>query len=113
MSAGLRARSAGPSARSWAARAWRSSRRRAGRRDERQARAAQMRAEGSALRERKLADLAFQAAPLAYQVAFWEDFSQRYPEVSCAEPLMIARLRLNEKQKERRWREALADRPDE
>jgi len=65
-------------------------------RGEREARRALGLAEGTALRDRKLADASFQAAPVAYQVAFWEDFARRYPEVSCSEPLTIARLRLNE-----------------
>jgi hypothetical protein len=77
---------------------------------EREASRGQMRAEGTVLRERKLADPAFQAAPLAYQVAFWEDFSRRYPEVSCTEPLMLARLRLSEQLEENRRREELVER---
>ncbi len=79
-------------------------------RGEREIRRAQLRAEGAALRERKLADPAFQAAPVAYQVAFWEDFARRYPEVSCVEPLTIARLRFNEQIEARRQREEQANR---
>jgi len=79
-------------------------------RDERDARRVQLIAEGSALRDRKLADPAFQAAPLAYQVAFWEDFVRRYPDVSCVEPLTIARLRLNAQFEDQRERDEQADR---
>ena len=70
----------------------------------------QMMAEGSALRDRKLADPAFLAAPPAYQVAFWEDFVRRYPEVSCVEPLTIARLRLSAQYEEQRQRDEQAER---
>lgn len=65
-------------------------------------------AEGTALRDGKLADAAFTSAPVAYQVAFWEDFARRYPGVPCAEPLTIARLKLNEQveEKQRKSEEA-------
>ncbi|RXK55316.1 hypothetical protein ESB00_05305 [Oleiharenicola lentus] len=66
----------------------------------------QSQAEGTALRDRKLADAAFLASPVAYQVAFWEDFSRRYPAVPCAEPLTIARLKLSEQREEKARREA-------
>lgn len=79
-------------------------------RDEWETRRAHLMTEGSALRDRKLADPAFLAAPLAYQVAFWEDFVRRYPEVSCVEPLTIARLRLNAQFEDQREREEQADR---
>ncbi len=79
-------------------------------REDRDVRRAQRVAEGTALRDRKLADSAFQVAPLSYQVAFWEDLARRYPEISCAEPLMIARVRLSEQQEERRRSDELADR---
>ncbi len=65
-------------------------------REEQAARRAQVTAEGEKLMASKLADNQFQAAPLAYQVAFWEDFSRRYPDVPSAEPLTIARLRYAE-----------------
>jgi hypothetical protein len=68
---------------------------------ERATRRAQLIEEGTALRDRKLADAMFQSAPVAYQVSFWEDFARRYPDVSCAEPLMIARLKLNEQWEEK------------
>lgn len=76
------------------------------RRAEQETRRAQMVAEGTALRDRKLADPAFLAAPVAFQVAYWEDFARRFPVVSCVEPLTIARLRLNEQLEEKRRREA-------
>jgi hypothetical protein len=59
-------------------------------------RTARRTAEGEALKARKLTDPLFQSAPVAYQVAFWEDFALRYPEVPSAEVLTIARLRLVE-----------------
>lgn len=62
----------------------------------REERAARRVAEGEAIKERKLADPLFQSAPVSYQVAFWEDFALRYPEVPSAEVLTIARLRLVE-----------------
>jgi hypothetical protein len=71
---------------------------------------ARLAAEGVALRDRKLADNGFQSAPLAYQVSFWENFARSYPGVSCAEPLMIARMRFNEQLEDRRRREDEADR---
>jgi PAS domain-containing protein len=70
-------------------------------------------AEGNALRERKLADAMFQAAPAAHQVAFWEDFARRYPGVSVAEPLSIARMRLNEQLDEKRRRAEELNRLDQ
>lgn len=65
-------------------------------RGERVARMTQLATEGAALRDRKLADENFKNAPLAYQVSYWENFTQSYPGVSVREPLTIARLRLNE-----------------
>ena len=53
-------------------------------------------AEGDALKARMLADPAFQAAPLSYQVAFWRNFSRKYSMVSCSEQLGIAQARLAE-----------------
>jgi len=67
-----------------------------------EARRARLIGEGTALRDRKLADAAFLAAPASYQVSFWEDFARRYPGVSCAEPLAIARVKLNEQLEEKR-----------
>lgn len=52
--------------------------------------------EGTALKARLLDDASFQATPLSYQVAYWENFSRRYSTVSCLEELSIARVRLNE-----------------
>ncbi len=68
---------------------------------ERETRRAQLIEEGTALRDRKLADDSFQSAPVAYQVSFWEDFARRYPGVSVTEPLTIARLKLNEQWEEK------------
>ncbi|MFZ5496167.1 MAG: hypothetical protein ACOZE5_12645 [Verrucomicrobiota bacterium] len=79
-------------------------------RGESEARRARLIGEGAALRDRKLADASFQAAPAAYQVAFWEDFARRYPGVSCVEPLTIARARLNEQLEEKRRKDEEARR---
>ncbi len=68
-------------------------------REEQEIRRARLSAEGETLKGRMLADPSFQAAPLAYQVAFWENFSRRYPEVSGTEHLTIARLRLAEQRR--------------
>lgn len=62
-------------------------------------------AEGTALRDKKLADAAFLAAPVAYQVSFWEEFARLYPDVPCAEPLTIARLKLDEQLEEKSRRQ--------
>lgn len=62
----------------------------------REARRAQLIAEGRALRDQKLADRDFKSAPLAYQVSFWESFAASYPGVSVLEPLTIARLKYGE-----------------
>lgn len=79
-------------------------------RTEREAQRARLMAEGTALRDRKLADAAFLAAPLAYQVSFWENFTRSYPGVSCAEPLTVAKIRFNEQLEEKRQRDEQADR---
>jgi hypothetical protein len=79
-------------------------------RAEREEQRARTLAEGAALRDRKLADAAFLATPLAYQVSYWENFQRRYPGVPCAEPLTVARVRLNEQLEEKRRREAEAGR---
>jgi len=79
-------------------------------RAERETQRARLLAEGTALRDRKLADAAFLAAPLAYQVSYWENFSRSYPGVSCIEPLAIARARLGEQMEEKRRRDEEADR---
>ncbi len=73
--------------------------RRAQVREEQEARRARLSAEGEALKARVLADPSFLVAPLSYQVAFWENFSRRYPGVIGAEPLLIARLRLAEQRR--------------
>jgi len=82
-------------------------------RTERENQRASVLAEGNEQRDRKLADALFLAAPAAYQVAFWEDFARRYPGVSVAEPLSIARLRLNEQLAEQRRRTEELNRLDE
>ena len=63
-------------------------------RDEQNIRNAKLTVEGEALKARKLADSAFLAAPLDYQVAFWEDFSRRFANVPCADNLRVARTQL-------------------
>ena len=60
--------------------------------------------EGEAVKAAKLADDRFAAAPLAYQVSFWEQFARKYPGVDCREPLTIARLQLAEHLEEKRER---------
>jgi hypothetical protein len=68
------------------------------------ARIAQLRSqrisEGEALKAKKLADPAFASAPPAYQVTFWEDFQQRYPEVSCDDEYHLALARRQEQLEE-------------
>jgi hypothetical protein len=79
-------------------------------REEQEIRQARQIADGDALKTRKLADPSFLATPLAYQVAFWEDFSRRYPDVPIAEQLTVARLRLAEQVEEKRAQTAQAER---
>jgi hypothetical protein len=74
-------------------------------RDERETRRNELLVAGTAERDSKLADENFRAAPVAYQVSYWQGFAARYPGVSVAEPLTIARLKLNE-QLEQKAREA-------
>ena len=59
-------------------------------------RRAQLKAEGEALKARQMADPVFRGATAQRQVAFWEDFARRYPDVPASEELLIARLRLSE-----------------
>lgn len=73
-------------------------------REENEQRRARLKDEGEALKAAKLADDRFAAAPLAYQVSFWEDFARKYPGVDCREPLTIARLQLAEHLEEKRER---------
>jgi hypothetical protein len=65
-----------------------------------EAKASQLRAqhiaEGQALKAQKLADPNFISAPPAYQVAFWQDFRLRYPEVSCDDEYKLALARQQE-----------------
>ena len=79
-------------------------------REEQEILRARLSSEGETLKARKLADATFLAAPLAYQVAFWEDFSRRYPDVPSTEQLTIARLRLAEQMEEKRTRELREER---
>src|SRR6187402_610024 len=65
-------------------------------REERVTRQNQLLVEGTALRDRKMADAHFKDSPLVFQVSYWENFTRSYPGVSVVEPLTIARLRLNE-----------------
>jgi hypothetical protein len=57
---------------------------------------AQRIAEGKTLKAQKLADPNFTSAPPAYQVAFWQDFRLRYPEVSCDDEYKLALARQQE-----------------
>jgi len=79
-------------------------------RAERESVRSRLAAAGMTLRDAKLADPAFKEAPLAYQVSFWESFAQSYPEVSCREPLTIARLRLQAQWEEQQRRDEESDR---
>ncbi len=65
-------------------------------RDAQDIRRAQLKAAGEALKARQLADPTFLGASAERQVAFWEDFARRYPEVPTSEELLSARLRLGE-----------------
>lgn len=65
-------------------------------RDAQEIRRAELKAEGESLKSRQLADPAFRNASAERQVAFWEDFSRRYPDVPASEELLLARLRLSE-----------------
>lgn len=65
-------------------------------RDEQDLRRADLRAEGEARKARQLADPVFRTATPEQQVAFWDDFSRRYPDVPASEELLHARLRLSE-----------------
>lgn len=77
------------------------------------AQAAQLRAqrvaEGEALKAKKLADPAFASAPPAYQLAFWEDFRQRYPEVSCDDEYNLALARQQEQEAAQENNQKIAD----
>jgi hypothetical protein len=73
-------------------------------REEQEIRRARLVTEGEALKARKLADAAFGATPPAFQVAFWQDFSRRYPDVSSAEQLAMVQARLDDQLAEKRAR---------
>jgi hypothetical protein len=60
------------------------------------AQAAQHLAEGQALKAQKLADPNFTSAPPAYQLAFWQYFRLRYPEVPCDDEYNLALARQQE-----------------
>ncbi len=66
-------------------------------------------AEGEAVKARQLADANFQSAPPAYQVEYWSNFARRYPGVSCAEQLGLARARFVAEAEERHARRAEAE----
>jgi hypothetical protein len=71
-------------------------------RDAQDIRRAELKSEGEALKTRQLADPNFRKATPARQVAFWEDFNRRPPDVPASEELLIARLRLSEVQDHQR-----------
>jgi hypothetical protein len=73
-------------------------------REEAEIKRARSTAEGAALKEKKLADPAFRASPVALQVAFWEDFARRYPEVPSSEELAAVRVRFSAEMEDRRAR---------
>jgi hypothetical protein len=79
----------------------------------RAARHEQLVAAGIAERDRKLADENFRSAPVAYQVAYWQDFASRYPDVSVVEPLTIARIKYNEHLEEKQRKEREQQRREE
>jgi hypothetical protein len=63
---------------------------------------------GTALKERKLADPAFLAAPGSEQVAFWNGFRQSYPEVDIAAEYAQALARWQQEQDAAEQRERVA-----
>jgi len=79
-------------------------------RDEREINRARLTTEGEELKARKLADPAFRSGSAAAQVAFWEDFSRRYPDVPGREELLLARLRLAEENEAKRREAETAER---
>lgn len=72
-------------------------------------RVAQLAEEGEALKAKKLADPAFQAAPLGYQITYWENFTRRYPMVSCVDELDLARARFAEEETKASQAERVAE----
>ena len=52
--------------------------------------------DGERIRAAKQIDPIFQAAPISYQVTFWQAFARHYPDVSCDEQLAILRARYAE-----------------
>jgi hypothetical protein len=63
-------------------------------------------ADGEALKARRLSDPTFLSAPLSYQLAFWQNFSLRYPGVPVDEQLTVAHLRLAEQYNQQQAQEA-------
>jgi len=53
-------------------------------------------AQGETLKASKLADSTFLGTPASYQLAFWQDFSRRFPGVTVSEQLQAARARVTE-----------------
>ena len=80
------------------------------RRTEQEIRRARTSAEGEELKARMLADVTFQTAAPGEQLASWENFARRYPEVSVGEQLTAARLRLAGQAEARRAREIQGER---
>ncbi len=82
-------------------------------RNEREIREAGLAAEGDALKARKLGDPGFLGSPLSRQLAFWQDFSRRYPGSPCAVELDEVRARFalenEERQKQLEQARRLAD----
>jgi hypothetical protein len=54
---------------------------------------AQRIAEGQDIKAQRLADPAFTSAPPAYQVSYWQNFRQLYPEVPCDSEYQLALAR--------------------
>lgn len=60
-------------------------------REEQEIRRIKLTAEGEAVKAAKLADKAFQSAPVETQLAYWRIFAVQYPTVSCTEQLNLVR----------------------
>ena len=56
--------------------------------------AANLTVTGEEIMARQLASAAFRSTPAAYQVAYWQNFSRRYPGVNCTEALLAAQASL-------------------
>lgn len=80
------------------------------RRSEEAARLAEQRRKGEAAKAGKLADPAFKKSPVRSQLAFWQDFLRRYPNVPVAAELAELRRRQFEEDRQQQETEArLAD----